>query len=58
MATRLINVMSHGNYSLFEPTEMVPENKDYFRRILNDFRVRFPFNPDLFIEDAQQVAAQ
>jgi hypothetical protein len=56
--TRLINVMSHGNYSLFEPTEMVPENKDYFRRILNDFRVRFPFNPDLFIEDAQQVAAQ
>lgn len=56
--TRLINVMSHGNYSLFEPTEMVPENKEYFRRILNDFRVRFPFNPDLFIEDAQQVAAQ
>ena len=56
--TRLINVMSHGNYSLFEPTEMVPENKDYFRRILNDFRVRFPFNPDLFIEDAQQVPAQ
>lgn len=56
--TRLINVMSHGNYSLFEPTEMVPENKEYFRRILNDFRVRFPFNPDLFIEDSQQVAAQ
>ena len=56
--TRLINVMSHGNYSLFEPTEMVPENKEYFRRILNDFRVRFPFNPDLFIEDAQQVTAQ
>mgnify|MGYP000296472562 CR=1 FL=1 len=56
--TRLVNVMSHGNYSLFEPTEMVPENKEYFRRILNDFRVRFPFNPELFIEDAQQVAAQ
>jgi hypothetical protein len=56
--TRLVNVMSHGNYSLFEPTEMVPENKDYFRRILNDFRARFPFNPELFVEDAPQAGTQ
>ncbi len=56
--TRLVNVMSHGNYSLFEPTEMVPENKEYFRRILNEFRVRFPFNPELFVEEAQQAGAQ
>lgn len=56
--TRLVNVMSHGNYSLFEPTEMVPENKDFFRRILNDFRVRFPFNPELFVEAVQQAGAQ
>jgi hypothetical protein len=53
--TRLINVLSHGNYSLFEPTEMVPENKDYFRRILTDFMERFPFNPELF-EEPQQAA--
>ncbi len=53
--TRLVNVMSHGNYSLFEPTEMVPENKDYFRRILNDFMERFPFNPELFADEAQQA---
>lgn len=56
--TRLVNVMSHGNYSLFEPTEMVPENKDYFRRILNNFRGRFPFNSELFVEEAQQAGAQ
>lgn len=56
--TRLVNVMSHGNYSLFEPTEMVPENKEYFRRILNEFRVRFPFNPELFVEEVQQAGAQ
>lgn len=37
---------------------MVPENKEYFRRVLNDFRVRFPFNPGLFAEDAQQAHAQ
>lgn len=55
---RLVNVMSHGNYSLFEPTEMVPENKEYFRRILKDFRFRFPFNPELFVEEAQQAGAQ
>jgi hypothetical protein len=55
--TRLINVLSHGNYSLFEPTEMVPENKDYFRRILTDFMERFPFNPELF-EEPQQAATQ
>nr|VFK62595.1 MAG: AAA domain-containing protein [Candidatus Kentron sp. TUN]VFK67841.1 MAG: AAA domain-containing protein [Candidatus Kentron sp. TUN] len=35
---RLINVLSHGNYSLFEPQEMLPENKEYFRKILRDFR--------------------
>lgn len=50
---RLVNVMSHGNYSLFEPTEMVPENKEYFRRILADFMDSFPFNPELFEKAAQ-----
>lgn len=32
---RLINVLSHGNYSLFEPREMMEENKQYFKKILN-----------------------
>ena len=34
---RMVNVLSHGNYSLYEPQEMLPENKDYFRKILRDF---------------------
>jgi len=46
--TRLINILSHGNYSLFEPQEMLEENKRYFRRILYDFIRRYPFNPVLF----------
>jgi energy-coupling factor transporter ATP-binding protein EcfA2 len=45
---RLVNVLSHGNYSLFEPQEMLPENKEYFRRILRDFRSNYRFNPELF----------
>lgn len=45
---RLINVLSHGNYSLFEPREMLEENKEYFKKILNDFMANYRFNPELF----------
>jgi len=47
---RMINVLSHGNYSLFEPREMLEENKAYFRKILNDFMRHYRFNPELFPE--------
>ena len=46
--TRLINILSHGSYSLFEPQEMLEENKRYFRKILHEFINSYPFNPDLF----------
>ena len=46
--TRLINILSHGNYSLFEPQEMLEENKRYFRKILHEFINRYPFNHALF----------
>ena len=46
--TRLVNILSHGNYSLYEPQEMLDENKNYFRKILNDFITNYPFNPALF----------
>lgn len=45
---RLVNLLSHGNYSLYEPREMLEENKRHFRRILHAFIRRFPFNPALF----------
>lgn len=48
--TRLVNILSHGNYSLYEPQEMLEENKNYFRKILHDFITRYPFNPALFPE--------
>ena len=46
--TRLINILSHGDYSLFEPQEMLEENKRYFRKILHEFINQYPFNPALF----------
>ncbi len=42
--SRMINILSHGNYSLFEPQEMNEENKIYFRQIYSDFKQQFPFN--------------
>ena len=45
---RVLNVMSHGDYSVFEPKEMLDENKDLFRRIFRQFISIHPFNPDRF----------
>jgi len=53
---RLLNIMNHGNYSLYEPVEMVPENKEAFRRILANLRAQYTFNPEIF-EDTQQADA-
>jgi hypothetical protein len=36
--TRLVNLLSHGNYSLFDPKEMVEENKEHFKNIQNSVR--------------------
>ncbi len=48
--TRIVNLLSHGNYSLFEPKEMVEENKQHFKNILNNFLEDYNFNQKLFEE--------
>ncbi|MCG8991583.1 AAA family ATPase [Laribacter hongkongensis] len=53
---RLINIMSHGDYSLFEPVPMGDENKGHFKTILNGFLSRYPFNPKLFPQPAPAAA--
>lgn len=45
--SRFINILSHGNYSIFEPVEMNNENKNTFRRVYSDFKSRYPFNEEL-----------
>lgn len=52
---RLIDLMNHGDYSLYEPREMMQENKDHFRRVLKQFITLHPFSPALFPEDAKQA---
>lgn len=55
---RLINVLSHGNYLVFEPTEMIEENKEYFKIILDDFMNNYRFNPELFVEPTEENTVQ
>lgn len=57
MYQRVINIMSHGNYSLYEPVDMMEENKAIFRKVLADFRKHFPFNPSLFEGTDAEVSA-
>ena len=55
---RMVNVLSHGNYSLFEPMEMVDENKQNFKKILRDFMTNYRFNPELFPERAERIVEE
>ena len=45
---RILDILSHGNYSLYEPRDMQEENKAHFKKILKNFLNRYPFNSDLF----------
>lgn len=45
---RALNLLSHGKYAIHEPTEMGEDNKELFRRILEDFITKFQFDlPDI-----------
>ena len=45
---RVIDLMSHGDYSLYEPRDMLPENKEHLGRALRQFISTHPFSPALF----------
>lgn len=55
---RYVQLLSHGSYSLFEPVEMIEENKQIFRTILDNFMKDYHFNPKLFPgAEAEETAA-
>src|SRR5690554_1448872 len=46
--SRALNLLSHGDYSLFEPKELTEDNKQLFNSILNGFLERYTFDlPDI-----------
>jgi wobble nucleotide-excising tRNase len=50
---RIIDLMSHGDYSLYEPREMMDENKEHFRKIFRQFIAAHPFNETLFLSETK-----
>lgn len=47
--SRAINLLSHGNYSIYEPKEMVADTKELFKKILSEFLNRYKFVlPEIF----------
>ncbi len=47
---RLVNIMSHGKYSLYDPLQMTEDNKELFALIFTEFRETYLFNFALFPE--------
>ncbi|WP_160012034.1 AAA family ATPase [Rhizobium sp. 18055] len=55
---RALQLLSHGAYSIHEPTEMGEDNKELFRRILREFIGKFEFAvPELIPALAPNPAA-
>lgn len=54
--SRALNLLSHGKYSLYEPVEMLEDNKQLFRDILDAFLKKHSFElPDLLNEKTTPV---
>jgi len=55
--SRALNLLSHGKYSIYEPKEMVDDNKVLFRNILTAFLDKYKFDlPELLAEKPEQEA--
>lgn len=56
--SRALNLLSHGKYDIYQPAEMVDDNKRLFRQILDTFLGRYEFVlPEIFEQPAKRVAA-
>lgn len=42
--SRFLNLKSHSKYSIYEPVDLPDEDKKMFRKILDAFIARYPFN--------------
>lgn len=50
--SRALNLLSHGKYSIYEPTEMNQDNKELFKRVFVSFLEKYQFYlPELLTED-------
>lgn len=54
--SRALNLLSHGRYSLYEPTEMLEDNKQLFRDILSAFLSKHQFDLPALLSEAATAA--
>ncbi len=54
---RIVQILNHAPYSLYDPKEMVQENKQHFKRVLENFLEDFPFNRALVAPEVEEAAA-
>ena len=54
---RFVDLLSHGKYSMYEPTEMGHDTKNYFLTILKGFVEHHPFNRELLPEPTVDAEA-
>lgn len=55
--SRALNLLSHGKYSLYEPVEMLEDNKQLFRDILSAFLKKHSFDLPALLNEAKPPAA-
>lgn len=48
---RALNLLSHGQYAIYEPREMLDDNKDLFRKILASFLEKYEFDLPLLVKE-------
>lgn len=54
--SRALNLLSHGRYSLYEPTEMLEDNKQLFRDILSAFLSKHQFDLPVLLNEQAATA--
>jgi hypothetical protein len=55
--SRALNLLSHGKYSLYEPTQMLDDNKQLFRQILTAFLAKHQFDLPALLNQAAAPTA-
>jgi len=56
---RALNLLSHGNYSIFEPVPMLEDTKDLFKRILSGFLEKYKFElPELNAKKLTKIKSE
>ena len=51
---RALNLLSHGNYPVYSPSDMIDDNKKLFKKIFKDFLKYYKFNLDPFFQSLQE----